>query len=139
MTVRIEHDRLGDRRVDSARYYGVHTVHGKRGPPQGLHRQRPDRALAGDFSMPSSPSLCPTRSHPLRGSTPSSLLSHGATASSRAYAAESLRLTTSALTRAVADGSDVEARSQMMIGAHLAGHALTLSGLGLVHGGVRFR
>jgi alcohol dehydrogenase len=63
-----------------------------------------------------------------------SLLSQGATAISRAYAAESLRLTISALTRAVADGSDVEARSQMMIGAHLAGRALTLSGLGLVHG-----
>jgi alcohol dehydrogenase class IV len=53
---------------------------------------------------------------------------------SRAYAAESLRLTTAALTRAVSDGTDLEARSQMLIGAHLAGRALTLSGLGLVHG-----
>jgi alcohol dehydrogenase class IV len=63
-----------------------------------------------------------------------SLLSAGATTLSRAYAAESLRLTAAALPRAVADGGDVEARSQMMAGAHLAGRALTLSGLGLVHG-----
>lgn len=63
-----------------------------------------------------------------------SLLSRGATAMSRAYACESLRLTISALVRAVAEGSDVEARCQMMTGAHLAGRALTLSGLGLVHG-----
>lgn len=63
-----------------------------------------------------------------------SLLSRGATTRSRAYACESLRLTTSALATAVADGSDREARRQMMTGAHLAGLALTLSGLGLVHG-----
>ncbi|MGH3359091.1 MAG: iron-containing alcohol dehydrogenase family protein, partial [Nocardioidaceae bacterium] len=63
-----------------------------------------------------------------------SLLSRGATATSRAFAAESLRLTTSALARAVADGTDLEARSRMLTGAHLAGRALTLSGLGLVHG-----
>lgn len=63
-----------------------------------------------------------------------SLLSEGATTISRAYAAESLRLTTSALVQAVRDGGDVEARCQMLLGAHLAGRALTLSGLGLVHG-----
>ncbi|HZJ08010.1 MAG TPA: iron-containing alcohol dehydrogenase [Nocardioidaceae bacterium] len=63
-----------------------------------------------------------------------SLISRGATTTSRAYACESLRLTTSALATAVADGSDMEARRQMMTGAHLAGLALTLSGLGLVHG-----
>ena len=63
-----------------------------------------------------------------------SLLSAGATTLSRAYAAESLRLTTAALTPVVVDGSDIEARSQMLVGAHLAGRALTLSGLGLVHG-----
>jgi alcohol dehydrogenase len=32
------------------------------------------------------------------------------------------------------DGGDLEARAGLMLGAHLAGHALTLSGLGLVHG-----
>jgi len=63
-----------------------------------------------------------------------SLLSAGATTLSRAYAAESLRLATAALPVVVADGSDIEGRSQMMVGAHLAGRALTLSGLGLVHG-----
>ncbi|MFQ6398009.1 iron-containing alcohol dehydrogenase family protein [Nocardia sp. KC 131] len=63
-----------------------------------------------------------------------SLLSQGATTLSRAYATESLRLTTAALADAVADGGDLEARSRMLIGAHLAGRALSLSGLGLVHG-----
>ncbi|WP_216901548.1 iron-containing alcohol dehydrogenase family protein [Nocardia alni] len=63
-----------------------------------------------------------------------SLLSQGATSLSRAYATESLRLTTSALIDAVTDGSDIEARSRMLIGSHLAGRALSLSGLGLVHG-----
>lgn len=38
------------------------------------------------------------------------------------------------LPRAHADGSDLEARAQLMLGAHLAGQALTISGLGLVHG-----
>lgn len=33
-----------------------------------------------------------------------------------------------------ADGSDLEARAGLMLGAHLAGQAVTLSGLGLVHG-----
>jgi 3-hydroxyisobutyrate dehydrogenase len=46
-----------------------------------------------------------------------SLLSQGATSLSRAYATESLRLTTAALTTAVADGGDIEARSRMLIGA----------------------
>jgi alcohol dehydrogenase class IV len=63
-----------------------------------------------------------------------SLLSQGATTLSRAYATESLRLTTAALPDAVADGGDLEARSRMLIGSHLAGRALSLSGLGLVHG-----
>lgn len=63
-----------------------------------------------------------------------SLLSRSATAMSRAYAAESLRLTAPTLATAVADGSDIEARSRMLLGAHLAGKALTLSGLGIVHG-----
>lgn len=62
-----------------------------------------------------------------------SLLSRGATTLSRTYASESIRLTTSALSTAVSE-PDIEARSRMLLGAHLAGHALTLSGLGLVHG-----
>lgn len=63
-----------------------------------------------------------------------SLLSRGATPVSRAFARESLRLTTASLRAAVADGTDLEARTRMMLGANLAGRALTLSGLGLVHG-----
>jgi len=35
---------------------------------------------------------------------------------------------------AVVDGSDLEARSRLLMGSHLAGLALSLSGLGLVHG-----
>ena len=38
------------------------------------------------------------------------------------------------LEAAVADGADEEARARLLLGAHLAGRALTLSGLGLVHG-----
>ncbi|MEU9386821.1 iron-containing alcohol dehydrogenase, partial [Streptomyces sp. NPDC048279] len=38
------------------------------------------------------------------------------------------------LPRAHADGSDLQARAQLMVGAHVAGQALTVSGLGLVHG-----
>jgi alcohol dehydrogenase class IV len=63
-----------------------------------------------------------------------SLLSRSATAMSRAYAAESLRLTAPTLATAVTNGGDIEARSRMLLGAHLAGRALTLSGLGIVHG-----
>ncbi|MQA11678.1 MAG: iron-containing alcohol dehydrogenase [Pseudonocardiaceae bacterium] len=62
-----------------------------------------------------------------------SLLSRGATTLSRAFAAESLRLTTAAPVKAVKE-PDLETRSRMMTGAHLAGRALTVSGLGLVHG-----
>lgn len=39
-----------------------------------------------------------------------------------------------ALPLAHRDGSDLDARAELMMGAHLAGQALTLSGLGLVHG-----
>lgn len=63
-----------------------------------------------------------------------SLLSRGATPVSRSFARESLRLTVPALRAAVADGSDLDARAAMLLGANLAGRALTLSGLGLVHG-----
>lgn len=63
-----------------------------------------------------------------------SVLSRQATTVSRGYASTSLQLTVDSLPVAVADGADVAARSRMLLGAHLAGRALTLSGLGLVHG-----
>ena len=63
-----------------------------------------------------------------------SLASRGANAFSRAYAAQAVSLVSRWLPVAFRDGSDLEARSQLMLGAHLAGRALTISGLGLVHG-----
>lgn len=63
-----------------------------------------------------------------------SLASRGANAFSRAYAAQAVSLVSHWLPVAYRDGSDLEARSQLMLGAHLAGRALTVSGLGLVHG-----
>lgn len=63
-----------------------------------------------------------------------SLASLGATARSATFAAQAVSLVGSSLAAAVADGDDLTARSQLLFGAHLAGRALTLSGLGLVHG-----
>lgn len=63
-----------------------------------------------------------------------SLASRGANPLSVAYAAEAVTLVSGHLARAVDDGADLEARSALMIGSHLAGLALSLSGLGLVHG-----
>jgi alcohol dehydrogenase class IV len=63
-----------------------------------------------------------------------SLASKGANPLSVAYATQAIGLVSSSLATAVADGSDLEARSRLIMGAHLAGLALTLSGLGLVHG-----
>ena len=63
-----------------------------------------------------------------------SLASLGSTALSAAYATQAITLAGTWLPVAYRDGGDLEARSQLMFGAHLAGHALTLSGLGLVHG-----
>lgn len=63
-----------------------------------------------------------------------SLASKGANPLSVAYATEAIRLVSSSLVTAVADGSDLDARSRLIMGSHLAGLALTLSGLGLVHG-----
>lgn len=63
-----------------------------------------------------------------------SLSSRGANPTSRAYATEALRLVTPALPVAVADGHDLDARAALLMGAHLAGLALTISGLGIVHG-----
>lgn len=63
-----------------------------------------------------------------------SLASRGATPFSAAYATQAVTLVGRWLPAAYRDGGDLEARSGLMLGAHLAGHALTLSGLGLVHG-----
>ncbi|RZQ60771.1 iron-containing alcohol dehydrogenase family protein [Amycolatopsis suaedae] len=63
-----------------------------------------------------------------------SLASRGANPVSVAYAAQAVSLVGRWLPVAYRDGADLEARSQLMLGAHLAGQALTISGLGLVHG-----
>ncbi|MEV6639313.1 iron-containing alcohol dehydrogenase [Amycolatopsis sp. NPDC051371] len=63
-----------------------------------------------------------------------SLASRGSTPLSAAYATQAVSLVGRWLPVAYRDGGDLEARSGLMLGAHLAGHALTLSGLGLVHG-----
>lgn len=53
---------------------------------------------------------------------------------SAAYARAAVRLVARALPLAVVDGSNLEVRSELLLGSHLAGLALTISGLGLVHG-----
>ncbi|MEV8615421.1 iron-containing alcohol dehydrogenase [Amycolatopsis sp. NPDC051373] len=63
-----------------------------------------------------------------------SLASRGADAVSTADAARAVALVGVWLPIAYRDGANLEARSQLMLGAHLAGQALTRSGLGLVHG-----
>ena len=63
-----------------------------------------------------------------------SLTSKGRTPVSAAYAHEAIKLISNALPVAFKEGSNVEARGDMLLGAHMAGLALTLSGLGLVHG-----
>ena len=63
-----------------------------------------------------------------------SLTSKGSTPVSAAYAHQAVKLIARALPTAVRDGANVDARGDMLMGAHLAGLALTLSGLGLVHG-----
>jgi len=63
-----------------------------------------------------------------------SLASRGANAISVAYAAHAVALVGSWLPKAYQKGEDLEARAHLMLGAHLAGRALTISGLGLVHG-----
>jgi len=63
-----------------------------------------------------------------------SLTSRGRNPLSEAYARHAVRLVGRWLPVAVADGSNREARAQMLLGSHLAGLALSRSGLGLVHG-----
>lgn len=45
-----------------------------------------------------------------------------------------VRLVQGNLRRAVTDGDDLEARSTMLLAAHLAGQAMSTTGLGIVHG-----
>ncbi|MEV6841465.1 iron-containing alcohol dehydrogenase [Streptomyces sp. NPDC051133] len=63
-----------------------------------------------------------------------SLASRRATPISQSYAAQAIALVAKWLPVAVRCGDNLEARSYMLIGSHLAGLALSLSGLGLVHG-----
>ena len=63
-----------------------------------------------------------------------SLASLGRNPVSEAYAHQAVTLVHRWLPAAVADGTDLEARARLLLGSHLAGLALTLSGLGLVHG-----
>lgn len=63
-----------------------------------------------------------------------SLASRGRDPMSEAFAAEAVRRAWAWLPVAVADGRDARARAEMLVAAHLAGQALTRSGLGLVHG-----
>ncbi|OZM74631.1 methanol dehydrogenase [Amycolatopsis antarctica] len=63
-----------------------------------------------------------------------SLASRGANVVSAAYAARAVTVLGHWLPAVHRDGRDLEARAQVMLGAHLAGRALTISGLGLVHG-----
>lgn len=63
-----------------------------------------------------------------------SLVSRGRNPVSEAFAAEAVRRAWRWLPVAVADGTDTRARAEMLVAAHLAGQALTRSGLGLVHG-----
>jgi len=63
-----------------------------------------------------------------------SLTSKGSTVVSSAYAHQAIKLITKSLPVAFKDGKNIDARGDMLMGAHLAGLALTLSGLGLVHG-----
>ena len=63
-----------------------------------------------------------------------SLASRRSNPVSAAYATEAVRLVSGSLATAVDDGRDLEARAQLLMGAHLAGLALSISGLGVVHG-----
>jgi alcohol dehydrogenase class IV len=63
-----------------------------------------------------------------------SLTSRSRNPVSEAYAHHAVRIVHRWLPRAVEDGTDLEARAQLLLGSHLAGLALSISGLGLVHG-----
>ena len=63
-----------------------------------------------------------------------SLTSRGRNGVSEAYAHQAARMIHAWLPTAVADGGNIDARAQMLLGSHLSGLALSVSGLGLVHG-----
>jgi alcohol dehydrogenase class IV len=63
-----------------------------------------------------------------------SLASRGGNPLSASYATQAIGMVSRWLPAAVRDGKDIEARAQLILAAHLAGLALSLSGLGLVHG-----
>ncbi|CAM3526790.1 iron-containing alcohol dehydrogenase [Kibdelosporangium persicum] len=63
-----------------------------------------------------------------------SLASRGSNPISAAYATQAVGMVGHWLPQAVRDGKDIEARAQMILASHLAGLALSISGLGLVHG-----
>lgn len=62
-----------------------------------------------------------------------SLVSKQASAASRMFSRECIRLVTQALPRALATPDDAEARSAVQLGAHLGGAALRLARLGYIH------
>jgi alcohol dehydrogenase class IV len=62
-----------------------------------------------------------------------SYLSVGANPWADGIALQVIRMVSAYLPRAVADGADREARSQMLLAAHLAGAAMASTGLGLCH------
>nr|CEL18650.1 Alcohol dehydrogenase [Kibdelosporangium sp. MJ126-NF4]CTQ98134.1 Alcohol dehydrogenase (EC 1.1.1.1) [Kibdelosporangium sp. MJ126-NF4] len=63
-----------------------------------------------------------------------SLAARGSNPISAAYAAQAVGMVSRWLPTAVYDGKDIEARGHLVLAAHLAGLALSISGLGLVHG-----
>lgn len=63
-----------------------------------------------------------------------SLTSRSRNAVSDAYAHHAAKLVSTWLPTAVNDGANAEARGELLLGSHLAGLALSVSGLGLVHG-----
>jgi alcohol dehydrogenase class IV len=63
-----------------------------------------------------------------------SLASLGSDETSAGWAEQAVALVAGSLAAAVQDGSDLGPRADLMLGAHLAGRALSRSGLGLVHG-----
>jgi alcohol dehydrogenase len=62
-----------------------------------------------------------------------SCMSRRANPWSEGIALQAIRMISAQLPRAVADGSDREARSQMLLASHLAGVAMASTGLGLCH------
>jgi len=62
-----------------------------------------------------------------------SCMSRRANPWSEGIALQAIRMISAHLPRAVADGADIEARSQMLLASHLAGVAMASTGLGICH------